>query len=348
MLSQLIKSVGWAGLLVCLLAGCSFVGKPEVRTLWGQTMGTSYTVKVVATEAAAEQLDGKVRARLDAVNDAMSTYLPRSELSRFNDAPVGEWVEVSAITREVIAEALDVARISGGAFDPTVGPLVDLWGFGPKPTTDQVPDVDAIEAALDAIGWQAIELHPQDNRVRKTAPRKLDLSGIAKGFAVDYVADLLEEEGIESYLVEVGGELRFAGRKPGGEAWRVAIETPESGQRSVYRVLPVTEGAMATSGDYRNYFEQDGVRYSHTLRPDTGYPIRHNLVSVTVIGDRSALSDAYATAFLVLGTEKARVLANELNMSVYLIEKTEDGFRSFESSRFTTLFGAASDGESSN
>lgn len=346
MVLQLTKPVGWAGLLVCLLAGCSFGGKTEVRTLWGQTMGTGYTVRLVATKGEAERLEGEVRARLDEVNDAMSTYLSRSELSRFNDAPVGEWVEVSPITYEVIQKALEIAETSGGAFDPTVGPLVDLWGFGPTPTTDQVPSPEAIQAARDQLGWQAIEFDAGQSRVRKTAPRELDLSGIAKGFAVDQVADMLEAESIDSYLVEVGGELRFAGTKPGGSAWRVAIETPKSGERSAYRILEVEQGAMATSGDYRNYFEQQGVRYSHTLNPETGYPIRHSLVSVTVLGDRSAEADAYATAFLVLGSERALQLADDLNMSVYLIEKTEDGFRSLESQRFEALFGATPDRES--
>ncbi len=340
MVLQLIKPVGWAGLMVCLLAGCSFGGKTDVRTLWGQTMGTGYTVRLVATKGEAERLEGEVRARLDEVNDAMSTYLSRSELSRFNDAPVGEWVEISPITYEVIQKALEIAETSGGAFDPTVGPLVDLWGFGPTPKTDQVPSPEAIQDAKGQLGWQAIELDANQSRVRKTAPRELDLSGIAKGFAVDQVADMLEAESIDSYLVEVGGELRFAGSKPDGSAWRVAIETPKSGERSAYRILEVEQGAMATSGDYRNYFEQQGVRYSHTLNPETGYPIRHKLVSVTVLGDLSAEADAYATAFLVLGAERALRLADDLNMSVYLIEKTEDGFRSLESRRFEALFGA--------
>lgn len=347
MVLQLMKPALWAGLVACLLAGCSFGGEAEVRTLWGQTMGTGYSVRIVATESRADQLDGEIRARLDDINDAMSTYLPRSELSRFNDAPVGEWVDISGLTRDVIEQALEIARLSEGAFDPTVGPLVDLWGFGPDPRTNEVPDRTAINEALADIGWQAIELHPSENRVRKSASRELDLSGIAKGYAVDYVAELLENEGIDAYLVEVGGELRFAGTKPSGEPWRVAIETPESGQRSVYRILSVTEGAMATSGDYRNYFEQDGTRYSHTLDPDTGYPIRHQLVSVTVIGEESALTDAYATAFLVLGTDRALDLADRLDMSVYLIEKTDDAFHSRESKRFKTLFGEASQSEQS-
>lgn len=328
----------WGCLLVALLAGCSFSGAEEVRTLWGYTMGTSYSIKLVAGESEASRLEGDIRARLEEVDDAMSTYLPRSELSRFNAASVGTWVDVSSITVEVVALALDVAETSDGAFDPTVGPLVDLWGFGPQSKPDQVPAPSEIDSRLERVGWSAIEADVSGNRVRKTAPRELDLSAIAKGYAVDRVAEILETAEITDYLVEVGGELRFSGTKPGNEAWRVAIETPESGERSAYRILEVEQGAMATSGDYRNYFEEDGVRYSHTLNPDTGYPIRHELVSVTVLAQRSAFADAYATAFLVMGTERAMALANRLDMSVYLIEKTDQGYRSHESERFRELF----------
>lgn len=326
-------------LLVALITACS-PSAQDVRTLYGYTMGTSYAVKLVATENEAGRLDGDIRAVLDDVDNAMSTYLPRSELSRFNQAPVGEWVEVSPMTYDVIEMSLSVAEASDGAFDPTVGPLVDLWGFGPQIMPDRVPSEAEISARLQRVGWKAIELSDTGHRVRKTAQRELDLSGIAKGYAVDQVAERLESAGVTDYLVEVGGELRFSGAKPGGDAWRIAIETPESGERSVYRILEVNRGAMATSGDYRNYFEADGVRYSHTLDPTTGYPIAHDLVSVSVIAERSAMADAYATAFMVMGASPAIDLANELDLSVYLLTKQEQGFRSYQSERFRRLFDA--------
>lgn len=335
----------WRGLalvaLAALLAAC---GDREVavRTLAGYSMGTSYSVKLVSTVSQAEQLDATVRSRLEAVNQSMSTYLPRSDVSRFNDAGVGDWVEVSPLTIEVVSLALQVAQASEGAFDPTIAPLVDAWGFGPQPRPDQIPSQQQIDQLLGEVGWAAIEVDDVQHRLRKTAVRELDLSGIAKGFAVDQVADALAQAGVDAYLVEVGGELRFAGAKPGGEPWRVGIETPDSGARSAYRILEVSQGAMATSGDYRNYYEEDGVRYSHTLDPSNGRPIRHRLVSVTVLADDCALSDAFATAMLVKGTAAAQSLARSQGLAVLLIERTEQGFTAWQSERFAELYGSAS------
>lgn len=338
MFFALKKPVLWSCLAAWLLTGCSGWGSTEVHKLSGYSMGTSYTVSLVAKESTARALGTDVRTTIEEVNLAMSTYLPRSDVSRFNESPVDSWIAVSPMTAQVVSLALEVAETSHGAFDPTVGPLVDLWGFGPKETTDQVPSETEIEAALAMVGWQAIEVDSTAHKLRKSAPRELDLSAIAKGYAVDQVAGMLEARGIENYLVEIGGEMRYAGTKPDNKPWRVAIEAPDSEQRSVYKILEVTKGAMATSGDYRNFFEQDGQRYSHTLDPTTGYPIRHNLVSATVLGERSAISDAYATAFMVMGAEEATALANELGLAVYLIQRDGEGDIETLSERFETLF----------
>lgn len=337
-----IRSLLVAGLVACLFAGCYpfGAGSVEVRTLWGYAIGTSYTVRVVATERQAKKLDTEIRSALNRINDSMSTYLPRSELSRFNDAPVGEWVRLSDDFYHVLAMAMDVAETSNGAFDPTIGPLVDLWGFGPIPRTDRKPSDEEIEAARRQVGYQGIELDPTEQRARKLEPRALDLSGIAKGHATDVVADMIEAAGIESYLVEIGGELRINGKKPDGTGWRIAIETPDSRQ-GFYRILELSSGAMATSGDYRNYFEEAGVRYSHTINPATGLPIDNNLASVTVLTQSSAMADAYATVFMVLGVEQSLVLADRLEMSLFVIERTEDGFKASQSRRFIQLFGAS-------
>ncbi|MCH8530471.1 MAG: FAD:protein FMN transferase [Saccharospirillum sp.] len=337
-----IRSLLVAGLVACLFAGCYpfGAGSVEVRTLWGYAIGTSYTVRVVATERQAKKLDTEIRSALNRINDSMSTYLPRSELSRFNDAPVGEWVRLSDDFYHVLAMAMDVAETSNGAFDPTIGPLVDLWGFGPIPRTDSKPSDEEIEAARRQVGYQGIELDSTEQRARKLEPRALDLSGIAKGHATDVVADLIEAAGIESYLVEIGGELRINGKKPDGTGWRIAIETPDSRQ-GFYRILELSSGAMATSGDYRNYYEEAGVRYSHTINPATGLPIDNNLASVTVLTQSSAMADAYATVFMVLGVEQSLVLADRLEMSLFVIERTEDGFKASQSRRFIQLFGAS-------
>lgn len=339
MFLALKKPVVWSCLTVWLLSGCSGWGSTEVHKLTGYSMGTSYTVSLVAKESEARALDTEVRTAIEEVNLAMSTYLPRSDVSRFNDSPVDGWIAVSPMTAEVVSLSLEIAEASDGAFDPTVGPLVDLWGFGPKETTDQVPLESDIKAAMAMVGWQAIEVDITAHKLRKSEPRELDLSAIAKGYAVDQVANMLEARGIDNYLVEIGGEMRFAGTKPDEMHWRVAIETPDSEQRSVYKILEVSDGAMATSGDYRNYFEQDGQRYSHTLDPQTGYPIRHDLVSATVLADRSVISDAYATAFMVLGVEEAMALAEELDLAVYLIQRDGDGDTETLSERFASLFG---------
>lgn len=334
----------WRGLalvlLAALLAAC---GDREVavRTLAGYSMGTSYSVKLVSTTSQAERLDGVVRSRLDSVNQAMSTYLPRSDVSRFNDAAVNDWVDVSPLTVEVVSLALDVARASDGAFDPTIAPLVDAWGFGPQPRPDQIPSQQQIDQLLASVGWSAIDVDTTNHRLRKTAQRELDLSGIAKGFAVDQVAEALAAAGVSNYLVEVGGELRFAGTKPGNEPWRVGIETPDSGARSAYRILEVSSGAMATSGDYRNYYEEDGIRYSHTLDPDNGRPIHHDLVSATVLADDCALSDAFATAMLVKGYGAAQALAESQGLAVLLIKRQGDGFTAWQSERFAELYDSA-------
>ncbi|MEP4544821.1 MAG: FAD:protein FMN transferase [Saccharospirillum sp.] len=338
MFYALKKPAVWLCLVAWLLSGCSGWDAAEVHKLSGYSMGTSYTVSIVAKDSEARALDGEVRTVIDEVNVAMSTYLPRSDVSRFNEAAVDGWVTVSPMTAEVVSLALEVAEASDGAFDPTIGPLVNLWGFGPKETTDQVPSEEEIEAAMAMVGWQAIEVDSTAHKLRKTEPRELDLSAIAKGYAVDQVADMLEARGINNYLVEIGGEMRFAGTKPENEAWRVAIESPDSERRSVYKILEVSEGSMATSGDYRNFFEQDGMRYSHTLDPQTGYPIRHDLVSATVIGERSVLSDAYATAFMVMGTEAAMALASDQDLAVYLIQRNGEGDTETLSERFDALF----------
>lgn len=337
-----IRSLLVAGLMACLLAGCYpfGAGAVEVRTLWGYAIGTSYTVRVVTTERQAKKLDSEIRSALNRINDSMSTYLPRSELSRFNDAPVGEWVRLSEGFYEVLSLAMDVAIDSEGAFDPTIGPLVDLWGFGPIPRTDRRPSDEEIEAAKRQVGYQAIELDAAQQSARKLEPRQLDLSGIAKGHATDVVANILENAGIESYLVEIGGELRILGQKPDGTDWRVAIETPDN-RRGFYRILELSSGAMATSGDYRNYFEEEGTRYSHTINPSTGLPIDNSMASVTVLADSSALADAYATVFLVLGAEASLLLADRLNMSLFIIERTDNGFTALQSRRFIQLFGAS-------
>ena len=241
---------------------------------------------------------------------------------------------MSRETAEVVALALEVSELSRGSFDVTVGPLVNLWGFGPDPARDRVPGDDEIAAALAGIGYGKLRLRAgAEPALWKEAPLYADLSAVAKGYAVDRVAALLEARGVRNYLVDIGGEMRAAGRKQSGALWRVAVQSPAGGG-DLARVLEVTDVAVATSGDYRNYFELAGTRYSHTIDPRSGRPIRHNLASVTVVDSSAARADALATALNVMGVESGAALAEELQLPVLFIVKEDDGFRERPTSAF--------------
>lgn len=318
-------------LLLLAVAGCA----QEERTwkLSGPTMGTIYHITLVDVPAGIQraELQSAIDAELVAVNQEMSTYIPDSELMRFNAAPVDEVVEVSPNLAKIVERSLDIYRRSGGAFDVTVGPLVNLWGFGPSPEPETIPQESEIAALLETVGSDALEL--QGLRLRKTRTVQIDLSAIAKGHGVDRVADLLTSRNIENYLVEIGGELRTAGVNPKGKLWRIGVERPSGGQ-VVQRPVEVSGKAVATSGDYRNYYERNGKRYSHTMDPRTGRPVENKLASVTVITDTCADADAYATALSVIGADAALELAEREHLAVFLLIKTESGFEERTSSAF--------------
>lgn len=299
---------------------------PELVSFSGPTMGTTYTVKFYTNENmdSAWQYKDDVDAVLVRINELMSTYDAQSELSRFNKAPVNTEVKVSADLTYVIDQALMISKMTLGEYDVTVGPLVNLWGFGPGKKTDTVPTASEIKAAQQKVSYSAIQLN--DQKLSKSKEIYIDLSSIAKGYGVDVVAQKLEQLGIESYLVEVGGEIVSKGAKPDGEPWRVAIESPNGGHSVAQKVVELSDVAIATSGDYRNYFERNGVRYSHTINPKTGKPITHRLVSVTVIGKNATLADGFATAITVLGPEKGLAFAEENGLAVYMLVKENLGF----------------------
>lgn len=324
---------------VLFLGGCSFNEAPTVQHYYGRALGTSYNVRFVGVEGDVRSLQSGTDAALEDVNQSMSTYLDDSELNQFNDSVGSDWVSVSTPLGEVLAISQKVSEKSNGAFDITVGPLVDLWGFGPKARREQVPDARLLQAVLTDVGYQGIELVSDESgyRVRKLKPRRVDLSAVAKGYSVDKIADYLKGQGYNDFLVEVGGEMRLSGFKPGNQPWNVAIETPESGARGVYKIIPLSGVAIATSGDYRNYFEVDGMRYSHTIDPANGYPIRHHLASVTVITASSGEADAWATAMMVMGVEKAMAVAEKEHLAVLMIEKSGADFVEYTSSAFDQL-----------
>lgn len=310
------------------VTGCVPSSIPKVE-LHGKTMGTTYSIAYFwgepndrAPDSAKVHKD--IKQRLLEINQVASTYIPDSELSLLNQHNKADAYPLSKDLNLLLKEAIDLAHITDGALDVTVGPLVNLWGFGPDKQPNKMPTEAQIAKAREHSGIDKIQL--QQASVIKLVPELyVDLSTIAKGFAVDQIAEILESHGIHNYLVEIGGELRVKGRKSDEQLWRIAIEKPMNEMQTVQRILQPGNNGVATSGDYRNYFERDGVRYSHIIDPATGHPINHRLVSVTVFHPECMLADGLATGFMVLGREKAMHLANEKGIAALFIEKLPNG-----------------------
>lgn len=318
--------------VVLLLPACSPANQEPLH-FSGPTMGTSYNIKYVPLDGVdAGLLQKEVDALLVHINELMSTYDPNSELSLFNNNTSTEEILLSAETIEVMAEALRIGKISNGYLDITVGPLVNLWGFGPKGKRIKVPANSEIESAISASGMDKLTL-TESGAIKSHSDLYVDLSTVAKGYAVDRIAGLLDSKGITNFLVEVGGEMKVSGKKPAGD-WVVAVEKPVTNERAIQRLLKIGNNAIATSGDYRNYFEENGVRYSHLIDPKTGLPIKHNLVAVTVVHESSMTADALATAITVMGKEQGLKMALKNNLSVLLITKENGEFREYTTPRF--------------
>lgn len=326
------------------LTACDNTATEQVFQIHGRTMGTTYHISWVGQDAKlATNLQQQVDKRLAAINKSMSTYDPESELSLINrsKATTDEqgWITLSADLTEVLAMSLELWQKSDGAFDITVGPLVNLWGFGPDARPEHTPEQASIVELKQKIGIQHLELDPVQRKLRLTSPQYLDLSGVAKGWAVDEIAHLVANVASQSFMVEIGGEIRAQGLKPNKQPWRIAIEKPEQLlQQSSALIIELNGIGVATSGDYRNYFEEQGVRYSHTIDPSTGYPIKHNLASVTVIHPSTGFADAWATALTVSGPEKGLQLAEQYNLAVYMQIGQGNGFIERYSSAFKTQF----------
>jgi thiamine biosynthesis lipoprotein len=325
--------------VICIfLFSCS--QPAEVHSLSGQTMGTSYHITFVDIDqktslsvskaALKEEIDNK----LVYINQLMSTYIADSEISRFNLSPENTWFTLSPEMVSVVEYSLYLSKISGGKFDITVSPLIDLWGFGAAGEMD-FPSDEAIALAKCRVGWQSLILDKKNLRIKKTKSLSIDLSSIAKGYGVDVVAQLLEEKGVQNYLVEIGGEIRVRGKNPDNSHWRVGIETPSFFQTSAKKIIQLVNQSVATSGDYRNFFEKDGIRYSHTIDPSTGKPVVHNIASLTVVANNGMKSDGLATAFMALGESRALTLANELGIAIYILRYDNDVFSESFSNAFS-------------
>ena len=308
------------------------------RVLDGETMGTTYTVRFHGPVDADSDLQAAIDARLELVNDQMSTYQPNSEISRFNRSESTDWFECSANLVNVIEAAQRISNTTNGAFDATVGPLVNLWSFGPNKGERRVPSDDEILRVKQYVGSELLKSRTDPPAVRKQHPKlQLDLSAIAKGFGVDQVAELLEARGIENYLVEIGGEVRTCGRKPDDSEWRIGIERPSESERVTQLAASIGNRSMATSGNYRNFFRVNGHRYGHTIDPRTGRSVQNSSASVSVVSDRCMTADGWATALMVLDQPAAYDLAVQQNLAALFIIATDGDFSVRQTPEFTRI-----------
>lgn len=296
---------------------------PKESVFSGRTMGTTYTVKVVSGFFKQDAvLQEKIDARLEEINRSMSTYLADSEISRFNHrVSVGEKFRISSDFMQVMQTAQRIFILSDGAWDGTLKPLIDLWGFGTAGTRSKPPTAEEIRQGLQGVGFSSVQITDDCCLAKTNASVRLDLASIAKGYAVDQIAALLRNSGADNFLVEIGGEVYADGHRRDRNPWRVGINTPrpEAAVNQVYRAVSLSGRAMATSGDYRNFIELGGKRYTHVIDPRNGYPVDNGVVSATVLADNCTLADGLATALMVMGPGKGLDLINRIDSVECLI-----------------------------
>lgn len=329
-----------------LFSGCDSATTPATpastaTVLDGKTMGTFWRVSVIGVdEAKAQALRAKVQAQLDADDRLLSTWKNDSALMRFNHAADTRPWPVSEAMADIVTLSLRIGAKTDGAMDITVGPLVNLWGFGPDKQPVATPDAQAIAAAKARTGLQHLQVINQSGRqfLQKDIPDLfVDLSTVGEGYAADHLARLMEQEGISRYLVSVGGALVSRGMNGEGKPWRVAIQKPTDRENAVQAIVDINGHGISTSGSYRNYYELDGKRISHVIDPQTGQPIIHKLVSVTVIAPTALEADGWDTGLMVLGPEKAQQVVREQGLAVYMIVKEGEGFKTWMSPQFRTF-----------
>lgn len=335
-------------LLLCVvpvlaLSGCMESQADPMIELSGPTMGTYYSVKIARPPAGltATLLELELGRVLNAVIAEISTYDPNSELSRLNANSSTDWMPISAQLLNVIAEGQRIAALTDGVYDVTIGPLVNLWGFGPEHRAERLPTAADIQAARERVGYRKLELRSEPPAVRKArGDLYIDLSSLGEGYGADRIVAWLEAHGVTDYMVAIAGAIRAQGHNAKGQPWGIAIEQPLPEQRSVHRVVPLSGHALATSGDYRNFFEQNGKRYSHEIDPYTGAPVDRKLGSVTVIGDVGMTVDGLATALMVLGEERGPALAAAQGIAAYFIVREGTTVRGIASPAFQAYLDA--------
>lgn len=305
-------------------------------------MGTTYSIRLAklpeGTDVSA--IHQGVEERLAEINAEMSNWDENSEISKFNRSDSTDWFPVSADVAFVIEAALETSDETGGAFDVTVGPLIELWGFGTGGRHSDPPSDDEIASVRESVGWRNLDVRTAPPALKKRHPKlTINLSAIAKGYGIDAVGELLESRGVRNYLVEIGGEVRVRGTKDGGGRWRVGIARPDSDTFEYDNSVALDDVSLATSGDYRNFFEKDGRRFSHTIDPATGRPVEHSLASASVVAESTMQADALATAIMVMGPEKGYNYAADAGLPVLLISHTNDGFTERRTAAWIERFG---------
>lgn len=332
-----LKKVAPCFLVLLFLTGC---GAEKEVVFDGTTMGTTYRIKIITGYfQSTSGLKEKIDKQLHVINQSMSTYLPDSEISRFNAIQdTREKLAVSDGFLKVMLAAEDIYGKTGGAWDGTIKPLVNLWGFGNTSQGHQVPDETDINKQIRKIGFQHIDIFPEGFLQKRESTITLDLASIAKGYAVDKVSGLLQTSGIENFLVEIGGEVFAAGYRKDGKPWRVGINRPSTSASTtdVYRVVSLHKRAMATSGDYRNYFETNGKRFSHIIDPRSGYPVNNGVVSVSIVADNCMFADGLATAIMVMGLDDGMALIRSLKdvEGFVIVRKTDNDYTHYKTEGF--------------
>ncbi|MHC8367672.1 FAD:protein FMN transferase [Pseudomonas sp. ZT5P21] len=334
-LSSRWRSIFW--LLLGTLSGCG--NGDSMETISGPTMGSTYSIKYLrhADLPAAAEVRVEVEKILAEVDRQMSTYRSDSDIERFNDLPANRCQKMPAPVLELVRVGEQLSEQSEGSYDLTVEPLLNLWGFGPQAREEKVPAAQALADVRQRVGYQHLRI--QGDLLCKDAAVEVDFNSIAAGYAVDRIAEKLEAMGIRNYLAEATGELKAAGKKLDGSPWKIALEEPRDDQQVAQRIIHVDGYGVSTSGDYRNYFEQDGRRYSHTFDARTGAPVSHTLASVTVIDPSALMADGLSTLLLILGPERGWDYAETHNIGAFFVMRADTGFVTRTSHAFERLSG---------
>jgi len=338
MLRNLLQGACLVSIFAVTLSGCESNAE-RIEVLSGPTMGSTYTVKYVynAATPAVDAVGVEVQSILDEVDRQMSTYRLDSNIALFNQSPANTCMQMPQPVLDLAQYGYELSRISDGAFDLTLGPLLNLWGFGPQARGKQVPSAEDIAQAKAKVGYQHVRV--VNDQLCKDADVQVEFNSIAAGYTVDRISERFTKLNIDSYMIEVTGELIAKGRKPDGSPWRIAMEQPlGDGQRVIQRVLEIDGYGVNTSGDYRNYFEEGGVRFSHTLDPQVGAPISHRLASVTVVDPSALHADGLGTLLLVLGPERGLAFAEEHKIAAFFVMRDGEGFTTQVSSEFSRMF----------